>query len=203
MRTLALALTVLSLAACGAEGAGPKAAAGPCANVQPILDARLEETPFLSLRGKNKMLGDNPLPDTFLGKHDAFGGKCEAGVMSGFFGASTTIYTYGCTLFEAGTMDREADGELAEKKFKEAQDEMTACLGEGWTSTETTENADYDFYRKIKWAPEFAEASASGFTVDPVYLEMSFTPFMRGRGGASGWTVQYQAQAQVDEEAAE
>jgi hypothetical protein len=40
--------------------------------------------------------------------------------------------------------------------------------------------------------------SASGFTADPAFLEMSYTPFMRGRGGPSGWQVVLQFQAQAD-----
>jgi hypothetical protein len=201
MKTLAILASVLGLVACGASGQGTDpAVAGPCGNIQPLLDARGEAIPFESLRGENKMLGDSPLPDSFLGRFSAFGGTCEAHVMSGFFGETSTIYTYSCDLFEGGMMDRDADQVKAETAFKAAQDELAACLGSGWISEEKTDNPDFDVYHKITYKPEDMARSEGGFTADPAYLEMSFTPFMRGRGGPSGWLVVLQFQQQVDGE---
>ena len=198
MKMLAILASVLGLAACGASGSGEALAAGPCGNVQPLLDARSEAIPFESLRGENKMLGDSPLPDSFVGKFPAFGGTCEAHTMSGFFGDTSTIYTYSCDLFEGGTMDRDANQGKAEKAFRQAQDELAACLGPDWTSEEKTESRDFDVYHKITYEPKDMVQNESGFTVDPAYLEMSYTPFMRGRGGPSGWQVVLQFQQQVD-----
>jgi len=203
MRIAALSLSILSLAACGAADSGaPKTASGPCGNIQPILDARTEAEPFLSLRSKNRMLGDMPLPDSFEGKHAAFGKVCTMNVMNGFGGGSK-VYTYSCPLFEGNSMDREGDQARAEAAFDTAAAELKACLGEGWETDEDSENMDFEVYHKFTYAPVDMPASASGFTVDPVYLELSYTPFMRGRGGASGWQVVLQAQAQVDAPAEE
>ena len=192
-----IGLSVFTLSACGAGEAGPAKVAGSCGNVQPILEARAEAEPFKSLRGKNRMLGDRPLPDSFEGKHDAFGKACTTNVMDGF-GGGATIYTYSCPLFEGNSMDRDADSKEAEAAFNKAADEMMACLGEGWETAEDTEHMEYEVYHKYTYKPADMQDSASGFTADPAFLEMSYTPFMRGRGGPSGWQVVLQFQAQAD-----
>lgn len=201
MRNAIIGLSILTLAACEAGEAAPAKDEGPCANVQPILDARGEAEPFLSLRGDNRMLGDRPLPDSFHGTHEAFGKSCKTDVMSGF--GSTVIYTYSCTLFEGKSMDREGDAAEAEAAFSEAATEMKACVGEGWEIEEDSEDMDFEVYRKLTYKPVDMQSSASGITVDPAYLEMSYTPFMRGRGGPSGWLVVLQVQGQAGKPAGE
>ncbi|KCZ89579.1 hypothetical protein [Hyphomonas jannaschiana] len=204
MRVVIIGLSILTLSACGAAGSetGTQDAVGPCGNIQPILNARSEGEPFGSLQGANKMMGDTPLPDTFIGMHKAFGAACTASVMDGF-GAGSTIYTYSCPLFEGNSMGRDAERADAEAAFAMAASEMRACLGEAWETAEDTENGDYQVYHKFTYKPVAMADSASGFTVDPAFLEMSYTPFMRGRGGPSGWQVVLQFQAQIDAPAEE
>ncbi|MBY9067297.1 hypothetical protein K1X12_10325 [Hyphomonas sp. WL0036] len=201
MRATIIGLSILTLAACQGGEAAPAKAAGPCANVKPILDARGEAEPFLSLRGENRMMGEMPLPDSYLGQHDAFGKTCNTSVMRGF--GSGAIYTYSCTLFEGKSMNRDGDQAEAEAAFTKAAEEMKACVGEGWEIAEDTEDMDFEIYRKFTYAPAEMPSSSSGITVDPAFLEMSYTPFMRGRGGPSGWLVVLQVQGQVDKPAGE
>ena len=75
MRIAIIGLSMLTLSACGAADSefGTEEAAGPCGNIQAMLDARTEAEPFKRLRGVNKMMGDTPLSDTFIGMHKPFG----------------------------------------------------------------------------------------------------------------------------------
>jgi hypothetical protein len=204
MRIAIIGLSMLTLSACGAADSefGTEEAVGPCGNIQAMLDARTEAEPFKRLRGVNKMMGDTPLSDTFIGMHKPFGAACTASVMNGF-GAGTTIYTYSCPLFEGNSIGRDDERADAEAAFDTAASEMRACLGDGWETAEDTENGDYQVYHKLTYKPVDMADSASGFTVDPAFLEMSYTPFMRGRGGPPGWQVMLQFQAQVDTPAKE
>ncbi|WP_299950541.1 hypothetical protein [Hyphomonas sp. BRH_c22] len=157
------------------------------------MEARAEDEPFSSLRGDPRMLGGEPLPDAWESKETLLDSACRLSAMRGFFGGNTDIHTYSCTLFEAGTMNPEADGELARSAYEAAVSTAEACLGDAWTTDTVTESAQYDVYGKTTFKPVVPEEQAGGFRADPIYVEMLFSRFTEGRGGKSGWEVTLQA----------
>lgn len=200
MRCLILIGSLAALAACGGESATEETpvATGPCADVEMIMAAKSDPEPFQRLRGDNVMLGERPLEDKWVSKVSSFEGRCEINAMRGFFGEPIDIHTYGCALFEAGTFDREENEVKVREVLENVKTALITCLGDEWTVEETTEKMDFDVYRKLKFSPVDEVESDAKFTADPIYAEMSFTPFMRGRGGKSGWDVHVQFQEMVD-----
>lgn len=203
MRIVALGLSIVALAACGnserdTANTPQQDAKRPCSDVEMILDAKHDDEPFASLRGNNQMMGDMVLDDAWIAKANAFDGACEVNAMRGFFGEPMDIHTLKCTLFEAGTFDREENEVKARGAMAKIEVTLSQCLGDDWLVEETTEKRDFDIYRKLKYSPVIPVETKSDFTVDALYAEMSFTPFVRGRGGKSGWDVIIQFQEQVD-----
>jgi hypothetical protein len=203
MRTIALSISIFALAACGNSGsdaanAPQQVAKGPCSDVEMILAAKQDNEPFASLRGNNQMMGDMVLDDKWVAKTNAFDGACEVNAMRGFFGEPMDIHTFKCTLFEAGNFDRKENEVKARAAMAKVEATLSQCLGDDWIVEETTEKRDFDIYRKLKYSPVIPVETGSDFTVDALYAELSFTPFMRGRGGKSGWDVIVQFQEQVD-----
>ncbi len=195
MRRYLLLLPLAALTACGKGEA--TAGKDPCAQISTIMAARDEDEPFTSLRGDPRMLGDEPLPDAWVSKDGLLDGTCRVSAMRGFFGGDTDIFTYSCTLFEAGTMNPEADGELAKAAYTEAVSEVEACLGDAWAAEKETESAQYEVYGKTTFKPVVPEEQVGDFSADPLYVEMLFSQFTGGRGGNSGWEVTLQAQKQT------
>tara|TARA_R110000787_G_scaffold3868_20_gene14996 strand:+ start:7190 stop:7807 length:618 start_codon:yes stop_codon:yes gene_type:complete len=191
-------LFLLPLAALGAcaegEAVEPR---DPCVQISAIMAARAEDEPFTSLRGETRMLGDEPLPDAWESNETLLDSACRLGAMRGFFGGNTDIFTYSCTLFEAGTMNQESDGELARAAYEEAVSTAEACLGDAWTTQAVSENAQYEVYGKTTFRPVVPEEQVGDFKADPLYVEMMFSRFTGGRGGKSGWEVTLQAQQQT------
>ena len=202
MRVAILGCSILALAACGGAKTENNTAetkpAGPCAEVEMIMAAKSDAEPFQSLRGENVMLGERALEDKWTAKVSSFDGRCEINAMRGFFGEPTDIHTYGCVLFEAGNFDREENEVKARAMLEDIETTLISCLGDNWTVEETTEKRDFDVYRKLKFVQTDAPETDAKFTADALYAEMSFTPFMRGRGGKSGWDVHVQFQEMVD-----
>lgn len=200
MRVAILGCSILALAACGGASTSEETqvAKGPCADVEMIMAAKSDAEPFQSLRGDNVMLGERPLEDKWVSRVSSFEGRCEINAMRGFFGEPTDIHTYGCILFEAGNFDREENEAKARAVLDDIETTLIACLGDEWTVEETTEKMDFDVYRKLKFSPVNEIESEAKFKADALYAEMSFTPFMRGRGGKSGWDVHVQFQEMVD-----
>lgn len=203
MRTIALSISIFALAACGksepdATNTPQQVAKGSCSDVEMVLAAKQDVEPFASLRGNNQMMGDMVLDDKWVAKANAFDGACEVNAMRGFFGEPMDIHTFKCTLFEAGNFDREENEVKARAAMTKIEATLSQCLGDDWTVEETTEKNDFDVYRKLKYSPVTPVETKSDFKVDALYAELSFTPFMRGRGGKSGWDVILQFQEQVD-----
>ncbi|RAN33653.1 hypothetical protein HY3_12175 [Hyphomonas pacifica] len=171
----------------------------PCAQVSAMMEGRQESPPFKSLTGEQAMMGETPLPDSWESRQSTLGGACRVNAMRGFFGGDTSIYTYSCTMFEAGTTDEEADGKLAEAAYQKAVNQITTCLGDGWTAEIETESSDHPVYHKTTFEPVEPEEQTGDFRAYPLYVEKSFTPFFgRTRGTTPGWKVTVQAQKQVE-----
>ncbi len=193
---------VLFASACGEEDksdAKSVSAKSSCADVETILAATSEKPPFSSLRGDNAMLGDRALPDAWVAKSEFFGKPCRVNKMGKFFGGETDFHTFSCQLYEArGSLDKENREIEARKIVDEMKAKLQACLPEGWTSEEKTEDQKFEVYYKIQYEPKDFTSPYS-FTADPLYLEMTYTPFM-SRSTSSGWNVKLQFQEQVPTE---
>lgn len=191
-----LFLPALMLAACSGDKTAA-AATSPCGALQPVIDSRTEVVPFERVRKGKFKLGEMELDDKFITAVTVGNNLCTTSVMEGFFGEETSIYIFNCEVFQAGTLDSESNEAKARDAFDKVEAMMTACLGTDFIAETSDENADFDVYRKTTWQaanpPEMAEGS---FRVDPAYLELSYSPFMRGRGGPSGWLVELQLQEQ-------
>ena len=195
MKRCLILLPLAVLAACGqGEAAEGK---DPCAAISTIIAARGEDEPFTSLRGEQRMLGDSPLPDAWESNATFDDSACRVSVMRGFFGGDTNIHIYSCDLFEAGTMDKDADGELAKAAYEGAVSDVKACLGEAWTSETDTESSQYEVYGKTVFKPVEPEEQVGDFTADPLYVEMRYAGFGGGRNSTPGWLVTLQAQKQT------
>ena len=198
MKRCLILLPLAVLAACGqGEAAEGK---DPCAAISTIIAARGEDEPFTSLRGEQRMLGDSPLPDAWESNATFDDSACRVSVMRGFFGGDTNIHIYSCDLFEAGTMDKDADGELAKAAYEGAVSDVKACLGEAWTSETDTESSQYEVYGKTVFKPVEPEEQVGDFTADPLYVEMRYAGFGGGRNSTPGWLVTLQAQKQTKAE---
>ena len=197
MRVLLL-LPVAMLVACGETKTAE--AKDPCAQVSAMMEGRQEIPPFSNLKGEQAMMGETPLPDSWESTEDTLGGACRVNKMGGFFGGETSIYTYSCKLFDAGTTNEEADGKLAEAAYQKAVDQITACLGDAWTAEVETKSSDHPVYHKTTFEPVEPEEQVGNFRAYPLYVEKSFTPFLGSkRGTTPGWSVMFQAQQQVEE----
>lgn len=195
MKRYMLLLPLAALAACGqGEAAGEK---DPCAAISTIIAARAEAEPFTSLRGEQRMLGDSPLPDAWESNATFDDSACRVSVMRGFFGGDTNIHIYTCDLFEAGTMDKDADGKLAEAAYEGAVGTVKACLGDAWTFAADTEDSQYEVYGKTVFKPVEPEEQVGDFIADPLYVEMHYAGFGGGRNSTPGWLVTLQAQKQT------
>jgi hypothetical protein len=195
MRRYLFLLPLAALAACSTGKA--MAGADTCAQISGIMAARAEDDPFSSLRGDPRMMGEERLPDAWESKETLLDSACRLSAMRGFFGGNTDIHTFSCTLFEAGSMNAEADGERAKVAYEEAVMTAEACLGDAWTMDSVTESAQYDVYGKTTFKPVVPEEQVGGFRADPLYVEMLFSRFTKARGGKSGWQVTLQAQKQA------
>lgn len=201
MKKALLLTAAICLAACnGSEKSGPekktKAEASACESIKTIIAATKDKPPYSSLQGNNAMLGDRPLPDSWLTRSEFFGKTCRINKMGKFFGGETDFYSFSCTLYEArGTLDKETRSAEARAIVDELKSDLDKCLPEGWVSSETTEDQNFEVYYKVKYEPENFE-SPFKFTADPVYLELTYTPFM-SRSAPSGWNVKLQFQEQV------
>ena len=198
MKRYLILLPLAALAAC-AQG---EAAEGkdPCAAISTIVAARGEDEPFTGLRGEQRMLGDSPLPDAWESSETFKDSACRVSVMRGFFGGETNIHIYTCDLFEAGTLDKDADGELAKAAYEGAVSDAKACLGDAWTSETNTESGQYEVYSKTVFKPVEPEEQVGEFIADPLYLEMHYAGFGGGRNSTPGWLVTLQAQKQTKAE---
>tara|TARA_B100000678_G_C18225400_1_gene508641 strand:+ start:3943 stop:4554 length:612 start_codon:yes stop_codon:yes gene_type:complete len=202
MKTLVSVFPFLLLAGCGPDGEAQQAfKPNSCEAVNAVLAAGEESPPYASLRGEPKMLGDRPLDDAWMANSNAFGSSCDVNLMDGFFGSD--ISTYSCELFTAsGSLDKESREAEARKMTDSVRDTLQTCLGPEWVMEEDTENSDFEIYQKYVFEPASGRPGADtfDFTVDPIYIEMSYTPFMRGRGGPSGWIAEIQFQQQREEQ---
>ena len=188
-------LPLAALAACG-QGETTELK-DPCAEIATIVAARGEDEPFTSLRGEQRMLGDSPLPDAWESNATFNEKACEVSAMRGFFGGDTNIHIHTCDLFVAGTMDKEADGKLAEAAYKGAVSNVKACLGDAWTSEADTESAQYEVYAQTVFKPVEPEEQVGDFRADPLFVEMHYAGFGGGRNTSPGWLVTLQAQKQT------
>jgi len=200
MRYSAIVLGAAALTACGGADTSfkdPSQAAGTCGTIEMLNAARSDAEPFQSLRGDPVMMGENPVEDAFIMTGTAFNSTCEINAMRGFFGEPFDIHTLNCDLFNAGNFDKEENARLATAAFERVEANLSECLGDGWTQTEKDSDRDYEIYRKITYKRVDAQPTGAKFTSDPLYLELSYTPFLRGRGGKPGWQVTLQFQEQV------
>lgn len=196
MRILLASLTALAVSACGPETVSKTS--DPCAAVERIQTARLDKEPFESMRGDNIMLGDNPLDDSWVTSTDLFGKSCRVSAMRNFFG--NDLHILNCSLYAAtGSLNKEENEAKARKAVTEVREELTQCLGDSWEISETSESSDYDIYQKITFEQTEPDKDTEDFEfrADPLYIEMSYSPFMRGRGGPTGWIAEVQFQEQV------
>ncbi|NHK28151.1 hypothetical protein FF098_009575 [Parvularcula flava] len=196
-----LILPVVMLAACSSEENAAAAASYDCGALQPLFESRTDAVPFEAVRTGNLMLGDTKLDDQYTTDVRVQDNRCTASVMKGFFGADANIYIVNCVAFQAGSLDNEANEAKAREIFNEVEAMVSSCLGSELVAETVEESADFDIYRKTTWDLENPpELETGSFRVDPVYLEMSYSPFMRGRGGPSGWLVELQLQEQREGE---
>jgi hypothetical protein len=187
-------LTAFGLAACNSDGeqAGQ---IDDCSVIQSINTSRADTPPFSSLRGEPVTLGDMVLDNQYLAERSPFGAQCEISTIDQFFGTDTDLHLYGCSLYErAGSFDREAREVEARALFDEARTTLTQCLGSEWEVVETTQNANFEVYHKIKLTPPEGAAVIADFTVDMMFLTLAYTPLMNQPGRGTGWRVQFQAQ---------
>lgn len=197
MKSIYLALPLLLLTACGEKDSSTDFAQNTCEAVQAVLNAGANDDPYASLRGDPVMLGDRPLDDRWVARKDAFGTGCKTSVMRDMFGSD--MFTYECELFASpGSLNADEKEVEARQAINSVKDTLTSCLGEAWIMEEDTENADFRVYQKYLFEPESGRPGADtfDFTADPIYIEMSYTPFMRGRGGPTGWLAKVQFQEQ-------
>jgi hypothetical protein len=195
MKRYLFLLPLAALAACG-QGETTELK-DPCAEIATIVAARSEAEPFTSLRGEQRMLGDSPLPDAWESNDTFKDSACRVSVMRGFFGGDTNIHIYTCDLFEAGTMNKDADGKLAEAAYEGAVSNVKACLGDAWTFEADTESSQYEVYGKTVFKPAQPEEQVGDFRADPLYVEMRYAGFGGGRNSTPGWLVTLQAQKQT------
>lgn len=192
----ALILPALLLAACsGADDA--TAASDGCGPLQPVIDSRTDDVPFETVRKAKFKLGDMELDDKFTTGITLGDNLCTTSVMEGFFGQDASIYIFNCAVFQAGTLDNEANEAKALAAFAEAEAMVTRCLGPDFVAETSEESADFEVFRKTSWdLANPPEIETGSFRADPAYLELSYSPFMRGRSGPSGWLVELQFQEQ-------
>ena len=198
MKRIALVFSVLSLSACGtSQGELAEFEPETCDAVTAIMQAGQAAEPYSALRGEPEMLGDMPIEDSWSANQSAFGEGCETAVLRDFF--DMDVFTYSCPLYaERSNLDRETHEVEARAAAQGALEIISACLGEDWIVEETTQNPDYQVFHKYLLEPAYGRPGADtfDFTVDPIYIELSYTPFMRGRGGPAGWQVYVQFQEQ-------
>jgi hypothetical protein len=188
-------LGIAALGACNGDGEAGAKALDDCSIVGQIDSARADSPPFSSLRGDAVMLGDNPMTDKFAVANAPFNGQCEIGVITNMFGSGSDLHLYNCNLYERlGSLEKERRETEARAAFVEAKTTLTQCLGDGWTTEETTENSQFEIYHKVKFVPETPAPKMGQFTADTLYLTMAYSPFMNHPGRRSGWNVHFQFQ---------
>ena len=200
MRALFVVIPALLLAACGSESDDQaQTASGPCAELASILDARDERTPFRSLRGAPVLQNDEPVPDAWqMSTSFDENVKCTVNVMRAFMGGETDVFTLSCPLYEAsGALEKERREQDARMIFDLMRSNLDACLVPDWRAKEITENPDFEIYHRLVYEPTQNENESFAFKLDPIYLELTYTPFIRERTGASGWQVKLQFQKQA------
>ncbi len=201
MKPYLFLLPVTLIAACSA----PETVSfetGTCGAVTAVLEAGTASDPYTSLRGEAVMLGERELEDNWTTTTPVFGEACTTAVMRDMFG--TDIFMLNCPLYaESSSFDRDIHEAEARAVAEHTVGILTECLGDDWIIKETTEHNDYQVYHKYVFEPASGRPGADefNFTVDPIYVEMSYTPYMRGRGGASGWQtlIQFQEQRETSD----
>lgn len=197
MKSVYLAFPALLLAACGSGDKPPEFAKNSCEAVQAIMAEGAKDEPFAAFRGEPVMLGDRPLNDRWEANKTAFGTSCQTSVMRDMFGSD--LHLYNCELYASpGSLDKEAKEVEAREAINLVKETLETCLGDEWKVEESTENQDFQVYQKYLFEPKSGRPGADkfDFTADPIYIEMSYTPFMRGRGGPTGWLAKVQFQEQ-------
>lgn len=197
MKIAYLALPVFALAACGPSGDSAGFTKNSCSAVQSVLAEGAKDEPYAALRGAPVMLGDRPLKDQWTAKKIAFGETCQTSVIRDMFGVD--MYIYSCDLYASpGSFEKDAKEIEARQAITSVRETIESCLGEDWLVEEDTKNSDYQIYQKYLFEPKSGRPGADkyDFTADPIYIEMSYTPFMRGRGGPTGWLAKVQFQEQ-------
>ena len=190
-------LSFTFLAACSAATPQPDFTANTCDAVNAVLASGASDDPYAVFRGEQAMLGDRPLEDQWIANKPAFGETCQTNIMRDMFGAD--IYSYSCDLYASpGSFDKEEKEIEARATIDDVKDTISTCLGDEWVMEETTEHQDFQVFQKYECEPASGRPGAGefDFTVDPIYIEMSYTPFMRGRGGPTGWVAKVQFQEQ-------
>lgn len=196
MKIAYLALPVLLLAACGND-APPKFTQNTCEAVQAVMTEGAKDDAFKGFRGEPVMLGDRALDDRWIANKAAFGEECKTSVMRDAFGSD--MYMYNCELYASpGSLNKDAKEAEARKAVDSVKDTLVECLGDDWVMRETSEHVDFEVYQKYLFEPKSGRPGADkfDFTADPIYIEMSYTPFMRGRSGPTGWLAKVQFQEQ-------
>lgn len=196
MKAMLYTLPLALLTACSTATA-PEFAPGTCEAVSAVLSAGQEASPYASLRGAPEMLGEQELEDNWQTILPVFGEACNTAIMRDMFGSD--IYVLNCPLYHSpSSLDRPAREAEARAASEAVVGTLSECLGDEWIIRETTENADFEVYHKYVFEPASGRPGADqfNFTVDPIYVTMSFTPSMRGRGGAPGWIAEVQFQEQ-------
>ncbi|MAP95768.1 MAG: hypothetical protein CMK07_12530 [Ponticaulis sp.] len=197
MKTTAFLLPLALIAACSSAASPPDFTANTCDAVNAVLAAGSTDNPYSVFRGEPAMLGDRVLDDKWVANKAAFGETCQINIMRNMFGAD--IYTYSCDLYSSpGSLNKDEKEAEARAEINRVKDTIASCLGDDWVMDESTEDPDVEIYQKYDFEPVSGRPGADefDFTVDPIYVEMSYTPFMRGRGGPSGWLAKVQFQEQ-------
>lgn len=203
MRALLVATSVFALAACGAEAPAPVAAAAAaeveavaaaprdgCKDIALLAAALSEDTPFMSLRTGNVMLGDHKVDDQFTTDVQPAGAQCKMGKLSGWNPGDADTYVVNCALFSSGTFDEEENGVKAKAALDAAKAQLDTCLPTGWTARDGGNHGDERTESLIyETAADRARSETANAYVYPIDLRKEYyTGSMRG-GKMPGWNV--------------
>ncbi|MAK61480.1 MAG: hypothetical protein CMK09_10905 [Ponticaulis sp.] len=194
MKFAYLALPAFLLTACG-NSTPPQITQNTCEAVEVVITEGSKKNAFSAFRGEPVMLGDRELNHRWHANTNAFGDDCRTSIIRDMFG--TDLYTYHCELYaRTGSLEAEAREAEARAAIGEVRDLLSSCLGQDWVMKETSEHTDFEIYQKYLFEPKSGRPGADEFefTADPIYIEMSYTPFSRGRSGPSGWLAKVQFQ---------
>ena len=210
MRVMVFGAAAFLLAACGSETPAPPAdapdvaaaddlpeppapAPGSCKDIEALVAASAEPTPFASLRGA-PVAGAS---DAFTTTIAPAGARCQIGAIPADANMGA-VHVVNCTLFSSGAAEREKNAEKAELAFDTARADLERCLpSDTWTHRDgSSTELDTSEAMIYETKADAQKALTARFYTYPIQLKREFVEDLSS-GRTPGWyvTLDFQKEA--------